>query len=252
MHVLPFFANTNTMPWLLHVLPIMLCASGTAGMQHQGSSTIPLICIQLLLPESRQRLTSWLQEYAALQDEQLEDTDAGCNDADTHSSAGLATATARAAASAATSATTAAESSCSLQSGGSQQQPHDTFIQPHGSKQQQQQQPDESYRPASTTENTCSNASRFWQGFTQSLAVVCAAEISYGLMGAACLAPGAIALVSNLVRSVDASALAAQSDELIRLPGWAREYLAGARNELYEVPLLPRHMWGHSVATITR
>jgi hypothetical protein len=225
-------------------------------MQHQGSSTIPLIYIQLLLPESRQRLTSWLQEYAALQDKQLEDTGARCTDADTHSTAGPATASASAASSSAdhaTNATSTAERSCSLQSGGSQQQPDDTSMQPHGSKQQQQQQqPDESDCPASATGNTCSNASRFWQDFTQSLAVVCAAEMSYGLMGAACLAPGPIALVSNLVRSVDASALAAQSDELIRLPGWAREYLAGACNELYEVPLLPRHMWGHSVATITR
>jgi hypothetical protein len=155
------------------------------------------MCIQLLLPESRQRLTSWLQRYAALP-EQLPNT-AGSNDSPTYEPG------------------------------------------PDHSRRQQPQQ---------RSENTCSNAARFWQGFSQSLAVVCAAEISYGLMGAACLTPGVITLLSNLVRNVDVDSLPAA--EVEQLPSWAQQYLAGAGHELYEVPLLPRHMWGHSVATVTR
>jgi hypothetical protein len=142
------------------------------------------MCIQLLVPESRQRLTSWLQCYAALP-EQAPKT-AGSNHSPNH-----------------------------------------------------EPMPDDSYRqqPQHCGENTCSNAVRFWQGFSRSLAVVCAAEISYGLMGAACLTPGVITLLSNLVRSVDVDSLPAA--ELEQLPSWAQQYLAGAGHELYEVPLLP-------------
>jgi hypothetical protein len=164
--------------------------------------TTPLICIQLLMPESRQRLTSWLQRYAALP----QHTPGAATTDPSHSSR--------------------------------------TNNADPGPGQSHQQQPQQH------SEDTRSNAARFWQGFAQSLAVVCAAEVSYGLMGAACLTPGVITLLSNLVRNVDVDSLPA--DELAQLPCWARQYLAGAGHELYEVPLLPRHMWGHSVAAITR
>jgi hypothetical protein len=101
-----------------------------------------------------------------------------------------------------------------------------------------------------SSEEACFSAERFWQGFAQSLAVVCAADVSYGLMGASCLTPGVITLLSNLVRSLDASSLPAA--ELAALPHWVRQYLAGAGHELYEVPLLPQHMNGHRVALITK
>lgn len=181
-------------------------AAVVATMQRQRHLTTPLLCIQLLLPGSRQRLTSWLQRYADLPEQP--------DDPQVHSSA--------------KGAAPAAGSHL-----------HDT--------RQQRQQPDQA-EPSS--DSACSDAGRFWQGFAQSLAVVCAADITYGLMGAACVTPGVITLLSNLVRNVSASSLPAS--ELARLPGWARQYLAGAGHELYEVPLLPQHMWGHRLAAITQ
>jgi hypothetical protein len=168
--------------------------------QRQRHPTTPLLCIQLLLPESRQRLTSWLQRYAALP-EQTDSTTAQPSLQDSH-----------------------------------QRQPkaghHDYDMDHHGDE------------PGSGS--ACSNAGRFWQGFP----VVCAADVCYGLMGAACLTPGVITLLLNLVRSVDAASLPAA--ELALLPHWARQYLADAGHELYEVPLPPGHMWGHSMAVITK
>jgi hypothetical protein len=183
------------------VRPLSTVPAAVSMQSARPHPTTPLMCIQLLLPESRQRLTSWLQRYAALPEQvQNAAADAAGNSNSTISN-----------------------------------------LEPEMGHQQQPQQ---------RSEDTCSNAARFWQGFAQSLAVVCAAEISYGLMGAACLTPGVITLLSNLVRSVDVDSLPAA--ELDQLPCWARQYLAGAGHELYEVPLLPRHMWGHSVATITQ
>ncbi|KAF6255851.1 hypothetical protein COO60DRAFT_167776 [Scenedesmus sp. NREL 46B-D3] len=192
--------------------PSCCTAGGPSQSQHHHST--PLMCIQLLLPQSKQRLTSWLQRYAALP----EHTPSAAANAAAHSSG------------ASPAPGTAAGAGCA------------SAVQ--SSPQQQPQQG----HPGSN--DACSNAARFWQGFAQSLAVVCAAEVSYGLMGAACLAPGVVALLSNLVRTVDPSSLPAP--ELAQLPAWGHEYLAGAGNELYEVPLLPCHMWGCSVAVITR
>jgi len=63
---------------------------------------------------------------------------------------------------------------------------------------------------------------------------VCVTELKFSLLGQSCMVcPGAIALVSNLLLSVDAEATLRVHAQ--QLPPWVQEYLEGSAQELYDL-----------------
>lgn len=89
----------------------------------------------------------------------------------------------------------------------------------------------------------------WWQRFCRQVTCMCITELRFGLLAQSCMGcSGAITLVSNLVRSVDDGVLT--QSEFEHLPEWAQEYLEGSSNELYEVSAFPQHLHGQTMARV--
>jgi len=89
----------------------------------------------------------------------------------------------------------------------------------------------------------------WWQRFCRQVTCMCITELRFGLLAQSCMGcSGAITLVSNLVRSVDDGVLT--QSEFEHIPEWAQEYLEGSSNELYEVSAFPRHLHGQTMAKV--
>lgn len=180
---------------------------------------LPYMCLQLLLPESQQRLMALLETYtvhtSSTADPAVQELQGAELTAGDGSTAGCQQFTG-------TVSHSANHSEPLLRQGSS----------------------------SSTCQPPASAVSMFWQRFKYSLNVICITEMKYSLLGQSLLAcPGAATLLCNLVRSVDSSALMQAGVE--HLPQWFQEYLDGSGNELYEVASFPPHMLGEPVAAVT-
>lgn len=91
----------------------------------------------------------------------------------------------------------------------------------------------------------------WWQHFSRQVTCICITELRFGLLAQSCMGcSGAITLVSNLVRSMDDGVLT--QAEFEQLPEWAQEYLEGGSNELYEVAAFPACLHGEAVADVAQ
>jgi hypothetical protein len=90
---------------------------------------------------------------------------------------------------------------------------------------------------------------KWWQRFARQVTSLSVTELRFGLLAHSCMGcPGAITLVSNLIRAVDDSVLT--EGEFEGLQAWAQEYLEGSSNELYEVCTFPAGLHGQTVAQV--
>lgn len=90
---------------------------------------------------------------------------------------------------------------------------------------------------------------KWWQRFARQVTSLSVTELRFGLLAHSCMGcPGAITLVSNLIRAVDDSVLT--QAEFEGLQAWTQEYLEGSSNELYEVCAFPACLHGQTVAQV--
>jgi hypothetical protein len=192
------------------------------------SDGVPSVCIQLLLPESKQQLAHMLELYSK---QGLLSTVSGVPQRDTSLQPSGKQSPAGQGAScfeAKFSATEAALDWLSACSGKAEPPAH-----------------------AAAGPAAGGSSAAWWVCFRRHLTCICTTELRYGLLAQHALGcSGAVALLSNLVRSMDESVLLAAEFE--RLPEWAQEYLEGSSNEVYEVAALPAHFRGRTLSLVAR
>lgn len=221
--------------------------------KHQG---VPLMCIQLLLPESEQNLNRLLEAYCSPSPPAppLAPAASAAGSASDKYSPALGTA-------AATSGSAAQRTGTGAASGGNAladvvanivlknaptSRKASMCATPATVAGRARSELTQIAAPAVLDNVGSSNisSSLFWQQFSQNLIVVCVTQVKYMLLGQSCLAcPGAIALVSNLVHNMDGGALLEAQCE--HAPTCAQEFLEGSLHELYEVRQQSIHAMPH-------
>lgn len=205
-------------------------------MQAKKATSIPRMCIQLLLPESKQQLHQLLNLYSKhglLAPPTAAGTDPLAAEPDHDAAARIITKQ---------SVGTAASKAAALPKGDSSSgKQQDT---PAAAMQQGVGDAKATADPAAAE---CGR--HWWQRFSRQVTCICITELRYGLLAQSCMGcSGAITLVSNLVRSIDDGVLT--QSEFEGLPEWAQEYLEGSSNELYEVAAFPACLHGQTVAQV--
>jgi hypothetical protein len=205
-------------------------------MQAKKATSIPRMCIQLLLPESKQQLHQLLNLYSKhglLAPPTTAYADPLAAEPEHDAAARIITKQ---------SGDGAAGEAAALSKGDSssaRQQDTPSAAAQHGVG--------DAKAAAGPAAAECGR--HWWQRFSRQVTCICVTELRYGLLAQSCMGcSGAITLVSNLVRSIDDGVLT--QSEFEGLPEWAQEYLEGSSNELYEVAAFPTCLHGQTVGQV--